>query len=95
VLDPHGARLERIRADHAWISATGTSSHNDPVPRNILFDGVRLWLIDWESACRNHPLVDVAILLDNLAPTAGLAHLPPGMAGPGADASAPACPRPR
>lgn len=72
VLDPHGARLERIRADHAWISATGTSSHNDPVPRNILFDGERLWLIDWESACRNHPLVDVAILLDNLAPTAGL-----------------------
>lgn len=26
-----------------------------------------LWLIDWESAYRNDPLVDVAIVLDNLA----------------------------
>ena len=43
------------------------SSHNDPVPSNILFDGERLWLIDWESACRNDPLVDVAIVLDHLA----------------------------
>jgi Ser/Thr protein kinase RdoA (MazF antagonist) len=43
------------------------SSHNDPVPRNILFDGNRLWLIDWESAYSNDPLVDVAITLDNLA----------------------------
>jgi len=43
------------------------SSHNDPVPNNILFDGKRLWLIDWESAYRNDPLVDVAIVLDSLA----------------------------
>jgi hypothetical protein len=43
------------------------SSHNDPMPNNILFDGERLWLIDWESAYRNDPLVDVAIVLDSLA----------------------------
>ena len=29
--------------------------------RNILFDGERLWLIDWESAHRNNPPVDAAI----------------------------------
>ena len=36
---------------------------------NILFDGRRLWLIDWESAYRNDPLVDVAMALDNFAPS--------------------------
>jgi Ser/Thr protein kinase RdoA (MazF antagonist) len=43
------------------------SSHNDSIPSNILFDGERLWLIDWESAYCNDRLVDVAIALDNLA----------------------------
>jgi hypothetical protein len=43
------------------------SSHNDAVPNNILFDGRRLWLIDWESAYCNDPLVDVAIMLDGVA----------------------------
>jgi len=38
------------------------SCHNDPNPRNILFDGERVWLIDWEMAFRNDPLVDLAIL---------------------------------
>jgi Ser/Thr protein kinase RdoA (MazF antagonist) len=42
------------------------SSHNDSIPSNILFDGERLWMIDWESAYRNDPLVDVAIMLDSL-----------------------------
>jgi thiamine kinase-like enzyme len=46
---------------------TLVSSHNDPTPGNILFDGERLWLIDWESACRNDPLVDAAIVLDHFA----------------------------
>ena len=37
------------------------------MPSNILFDGERLWLIDWESAYRNDPLVDVAIVSDSFA----------------------------
>ncbi len=69
VLDPYTERLEDIRATCRWDPAEAVSSHNDPVPRNLLFDGTRLWLIDWESACSNDPLVDVAIMLDNLAPT--------------------------
>jgi Ser/Thr protein kinase RdoA (MazF antagonist) len=48
------------------------SSHNDPNPRNILFDGTRLWLVDWETAGRNDPFIDVAILVDSLAPTPAL-----------------------
>ena len=66
-LDPYTDRLECIRQQ--WPRVTPVSSHNDLNPRNILFDGERLWLIDWESAYRNDPLVDVAIVLDNLAPS--------------------------
>jgi predicted Ser/Thr protein kinase len=72
LLAPHAARLVHIRNTLAWDQASLVSSHNDANPRNILFDGDRLWLIDWESAYRNDPLVDVAVMLDNLAPTAEL-----------------------
>lgn len=36
------------------------SSHNDLNPRNILFDGRRLWVIDWETAFRNDRYADLA-----------------------------------
>lgn len=67
LLDLHVAHLERIRARTPW--GAEASAHNDLNPRNILFDGTRLWLIDWEQAYCNDPLVDVAIALDNYAPT--------------------------
>ncbi len=41
------------------------SSHNDAHSGNLLFDGRRLWLIDWESAYRNDPVVDLATLIDS------------------------------
>jgi len=69
LLDPHRAALETICGSLPWNASEHVSSHNDPNPRNVLFDGERLWLIDWETAYRNDPLVDVAILVDNLAPT--------------------------
>ena len=69
VLDPVNDRLAGIREAYVWDRADSVSCHNDPVPANILSDGKRLWLIDWESAYRNDPLVDVAIVLDNLART--------------------------
>ncbi len=72
VLDPHLERLERICEVYRSLSPVMVSSHNDPIPSNILFDGVRLWLIDWESAYRTDPLVDVAITLDTLAPSSEL-----------------------
>jgi hypothetical protein len=52
----------RIRGAYRWEPGSLVSSHNDPNPGNILFDGERLWLIDWETACRNDPLVDIAVL---------------------------------
>ncbi|MEJ0041553.1 MAG: phosphotransferase [Rhizomicrobium sp.] len=69
LLDPHAARLETLQASHPADPAQAVSAHNDVNPRNVLFDGERLWLIDWESAYRNDPLVDVAIALDNFAAT--------------------------
>ena len=67
LLDAHVQRLELLREAYDAETTRLVSSHNDPVPSNILFDGERLWLIDWESAYRNDPLIDVAIVLDSLA----------------------------
>ena len=73
LLDPHAVGLARIRAALPWETSSLISSHNDPNPRNLLFDGERLWLIDWELAFRNDPLVDIAILTTDLATTPALA----------------------
>jgi aminoglycoside phosphotransferase (APT) family kinase protein len=62
LLDRHREGFERIRAAYPWDGGTLVSSHNDLHPDNILFDGERPWLIDWDTACRNDPLVDVAIV---------------------------------
>ncbi|HLZ04619.1 MAG TPA: phosphotransferase [Bradyrhizobium sp.] len=67
VLDPINERLAAIRRVYVWNRADSVSCHNDPVPNNVLFDGRRLWLIDWESAYRNDPLIDVSILSEHLA----------------------------
>ena len=67
LLDAHVERLELIREAYDAGSTRLVSSHNDPVPNNILFDGERLRLIDWETACRNDPFVDAAIVLDHFA----------------------------
>jgi hypothetical protein len=69
LLDPHAAGFERIREIYTWDSSALVSSHNDPNARNIIFDGERLWLIDWETAYRNDPLTDVAIVAENFAAT--------------------------
>lgn len=69
LLDPHVAGLAEIREAYPWDAAALVSSHNDPNPSNVLFDGQRLWLIDWETAYRNDPFADVAIFANDLAPT--------------------------
>ena len=69
LLAPHRAAYQQLIDGLIWDAATHVSSHNDPKARNVLFDGTRLWLIDWETAYRNDPFVDVAILADNLAAT--------------------------
>jgi aminoglycoside phosphotransferase (APT) family kinase protein len=72
LLNPHLEGFARIRDAYRWNAVELVSSHNDPNPRNVLFDGERLWLIDWETSFRNDPLADLAILANNLAATAEL-----------------------
>ncbi|ENZ83601.1 MULTISPECIES: phosphotransferase [Caulobacter] len=43
------------------------SSHNDLNPRNILYDGRRIWLIDWEAAFRADRYVDLAAIANTYA----------------------------
>jgi hypothetical protein len=74
LLDPHLEGLERIAEAYPWNEAARASSHNDPNPRNILFDGARLWLVDWETAYRNDSLTDLAVVTHELAGTPDLQH---------------------
>jgi aminoglycoside phosphotransferase (APT) family kinase protein len=37
-------------------------SHNDLNPGNVLWDGARAWLVDWEVAGLTHPFYDLAAL---------------------------------
>jgi hypothetical protein len=61
-LAPVLALWAELRAACRWGEDGLVSSHNDPNPRNLIWDGGRLWLIDWEAAFRNDPFVDLAIV---------------------------------
>jgi aminoglycoside phosphotransferase (APT) family kinase protein len=37
-------------------------SHNDVNPVNVLWDGARAWLVDWEVTGLGHPYYDLAVL---------------------------------
>jgi thiamine kinase-like enzyme len=83
-LDAQGGeagRTERLRRVIARLErAVGPSrlalTHNDLMPGNIIDDGQRLWLIDWEFAGYGAPLFDLASLaVDNGVDEAGQAQL--------------------
>jgi aminoglycoside phosphotransferase (APT) family kinase protein len=40
-----------------WVS-----SHNDLKPENTIFDGERVWIVDWEAAFLNDRYVDLAVV---------------------------------
>ncbi len=52
------AEVQKVypRQDLAFVA-----SHNDLKPQNMIFDGKRIMLVDWESAFLNDPYVDLAI----------------------------------
>jgi aminoglycoside phosphotransferase (APT) family kinase protein len=75
LLEDASSRLAEIRATYDPRAQDYVSSHNDVLPRNVLFDGRQIWLIDWESAYRNDPLVDVATALDNFSPSPELEEI--------------------
>ncbi|MFZ0589745.1 MAG: phosphotransferase [Bryobacteraceae bacterium] len=66
--------LEELLAQYARIAAAYSSldpdlapSHYDLFkPDNILFDGSRLWLVDWEAAFQNDRYADLAVVANML-----------------------------
>jgi aminoglycoside phosphotransferase (APT) family kinase protein len=68
-----GAALEAIAA----VLARDTRrvvSHNDVNPGNVLWDGTRAWLVDWEVAGLGHPYYDLAAFATFLNLEAEAAH---------------------
>lgn len=68
VADPVGEAFTRIREAWPRDPSGFVPAHNDPNATNILFDGDRLWLVDWETSAPNDPLVDLAVAANQLAP---------------------------
>jgi aminoglycoside phosphotransferase (APT) family kinase protein len=61
------ALYARLAAAYPRDAADVVSSHNDLNPRNILFDGERAVIVDWESAFAADRYVDLAALLNFFA----------------------------
>lgn len=57
----HFRHFDRIKAVYP-IHEDLVSSHNDLNPANVLFDGEKIWMIDWEASFRNDRYVDLAIV---------------------------------
>jgi thiamine kinase-like enzyme len=53
-------QYERIFAVYPRNQEEMVSCHNDLKPDNILFDGKRVWLVDWEAAFPNDRYVELA-----------------------------------
>ena len=57
------ARYEQVAAVYPRHDPDMVSSHNDLFkPDNILFDGQRVWLVDWEAAFLNDRYADLAVV---------------------------------
>jgi thiamine kinase-like enzyme len=57
-------RIEAAMAEH---SVDAVPCHNDLLPANLLFDGGRAWLLDFEYAGMNDPFFDLGNLAVNCA----------------------------
>jgi aminoglycoside phosphotransferase (APT) family kinase protein len=56
-------RYRQVSAAYSHLNSDLAPSHNDLFkPDNMLFDGNRLWLVDWEAAFQNDRYVDLAVV---------------------------------
>ena len=61
------ARYAEVAAVYPHDDREMVSSHNDLFkPDNILFDGQRIWLVDWEAAFLNDRYADLAVVANQL-----------------------------
>lgn len=70
------ARYAEIAAVYPHDDADMVSSHNDLFkPDNILFDGERVWLVDWEAAFLNDRYADLAMIANMVVRNDGAERL--------------------
>jgi hypothetical protein len=50
-----------IRKHYPWDDTDKVPSHNDLNPNNIICDGKKIWIVDWDAAFQNDRYVDLAI----------------------------------
>jgi thiamine kinase-like enzyme len=55
-------RYEQVCAVYPRLDSDMVSCHNDLKPENLLFDGHRVWLVDWQAAFVNDRYFDLAIV---------------------------------
>jgi len=60
-------RYEQICAAYPRLDADMVSCHMDLKPENIVFDGLRPWLIDWMAASVNDRYFDLSIVANFIA----------------------------
>ena len=57
------ARYQQVAAVYSRLDSDLAPGHNDLFkPDNMLFDGNRLWLVDWEAAFQNDRYADLAVV---------------------------------
>ncbi|MES2341484.1 MAG: phosphotransferase [Pseudomonadota bacterium] len=69
------ARWAALKGAYRTDPADLVSSHNDLNPRNVLYDGRRLWFVDWESSFLADRYVDLATLANFMTSGAAEADL--------------------
>jgi len=61
------SHYELLAATYSSLDADPAPSHNDLYkPDHILFDGSRLWMVDWEAAFQNDRYADLAVVANML-----------------------------
>ena len=65
VINLTGLAAKSERLEQAVGPVTIVFGHNDLLAANLIDDGARLWLIDWDYAGFNSPLFDLANLASN------------------------------
>ena len=67
-----GGTVPRVRSSGEGLSAKRSgvvSSHNDLKPENVLFDGERVWLVDWEASFLNDRYADLSVVANFIVTT--------------------------
>lgn len=60
------SRYEKVCAAYPRLDSDMVSCHMDLKPENFLFDGQRVWLVDWQAAFVNDRYFDLAVVANFL-----------------------------